>query len=292
VLTDALSRVRAELDELNVFPVPDGDTGTNLYMTVVSAAQAVDQLPVDTEPAVAWLALADGALAGARGSSGMILSQILRGMADVLGRGGGIGDAMRQASLLAYQAVSRPVEGTMLTVLRVAASASAGTGESATVARTIAQLAHVALGETTAQLDVLANSGVVDAGAAGLCVVLDTLADVICDESVHAYDMQRIAGRAPENAAPRESPVGDYSGGRYEVMYLLEADESGVSQLRTELDQIGDSLIVVVEDGIVSIHLHTDNVAAVLAAANRVGRPHKVRITNLGPPGVRGSVGT
>src|SRR5438034_11215773 len=103
---DALGRDRAKIDVLNVFPVADRDTGTNLHLTVLAAAEAADRLPGDADAATAWQALADGALLGARGNSGMILSQILLAMADVLGRGGELGEALRSASRLAYQAVS------------------------------------------------------------------------------------------------------------------------------------------------------------------------------------------
>jgi dihydroxyacetone kinase-like predicted kinase len=277
LLSDALGRAQAELNELNVFPVPDGDTGTNLHKTVVATAEAVGRLPVGTDPATAWRALADGALAGAHGNSGVILSQILRGMADILGHGGELEDALRHASLMAYEAVSHPVEGTMLSVLRAAAGTGTKSGDPATAARKIAQRARIALGKTTAQLDVLARSGVVDAGGAGLCLVLDTLAAVICDEVPYNYATQRAGW--PENFAPsgqQLSPV--HTSGSYEVVYLIYTNEADAARLRAGLNQIGHSVIMAGEDGLMNVHVHTDDAGAAIEAGIRIGNPYTIRV--------------
>lgn len=277
LLSDVLGRARAELDELNVFPVPDGDTGTNLHMTVTAAAQALSQLPADTDPATAWQALSDGALAGARGNSGVILSQILRGMAGVLGRGGELGDAMRHAALMAYEAVSHPVEGTMLTVIRGAAGTDTEFREPAATAREIAQRARTALGKTTAQLDVLARSGVVDAGGAGLCLVLDTLAAAVRDEN--ACDCVPHMAESPEqHAASGQQPPPAHASGGYEVMYLIHANEAGAARLRAELDQIGHSVAMAGADGLMNVHVHTDNAGAAIEAGIRIGNPYSIRV--------------
>ncbi|HZE33323.1 MAG TPA: DAK2 domain-containing protein [Actinoallomurus sp.] len=282
---DALGRTRAEIDALNVFPVPDGDTGTNLHLTVLAAAEAVDRLPGDTDAASAWRALAEGALFGARGNSGVILSQILRAMAEVLGGGGGLAGALRHASLLADQAVAHPVEGTMLSVLRTVAAACPDGGETGAVARTVAEHARAALRETTGQLDVLARNGVVDAGAAGLCVVLEALAAVATGEFPQTYEVPRRT--APSGAADPGTRPADHSGTAYEVMYLLDADESAVPELRDALDALGDSLVVVGGDGLWNVHVHTDDAGQAIEAGIRAGRPHRIRVTYLQAPADR-----
>ncbi len=275
---EALGRTRAEIDALNVFPVPDGDTGTNLHLTVLAAAEELDRLPADADAAAAWRALADGALFGARGNSGVILSQIVRAMAEILGGGGGLREALGHASRLADQAVAHPVEGTMLSVLRTAAAACPDEGERGAVAWTVAEHARAALRETTGQLEVLARNGVVDAGAAGLCVVLETLAAVASEEFPQTYDVPRRT--APGEAGAGEQAPAESAGG-YEVMYLLDADEEAVPKLRAELDLLGDSLVVVGGGGLWNVHVHTDDAGPAVEAGIRAGRPHRIRVTYL-----------
>uniref|UniRef100_UPI000DE4C3A9 DAK2 domain-containing protein n=1 Tax=Nonomuraea lactucae TaxID=2249762 RepID=UPI000DE4C3A9 len=120
---DTLGRARGEIDALNVFPVADGDTGTNLHLTMLSAAEAVEALPDDVEPAVVWQTLSYGALVGARGNSGVIVSQALRGLAEVLKEGSDLRAGLARAAALAREAVARPVEGTVLSVLGAVARA-------------------------------------------------------------------------------------------------------------------------------------------------------------------------
>ncbi|GAA0576604.1 DAK2 domain-containing protein [Actinomadura livida] len=289
---EALGRARAEIDALNVFPVPDGDTGTNLYLTVIAAADALDELP-DGEPpdsARIWRALAQGALLGARGNSGVILSQVFRGLADVLGPlegppdGTAFAGALAHASGLAREAVERPVEGTILSVLAAAAAAcgaeSSGTGL-AGVTRAAAAGARRALGRTTGQLDVLARSGVVDAGAAGLCVVLDVLAAVVTEEYPERYEVPpRAAPPRTAGAPPAEEHPGPQGPG-YEVMYLLDAPDEAVHVLRERLDGLGDSLVVVGGDGLWNVHVHVDDAGAAIEAGMAAGRPHRIRVTYL-----------
>jgi DAK2 domain fusion protein YloV len=277
---DALGRTRAEIDALNVFPVPDGDTGTNLHLTVLAASEAVDRLPGDADAASAWRALAKGALIGARGNSGVILSQILRALAEVLGGGGRLAEALRHASRLADQAVAHPVEGTMLSVLRTVAGACPDGDATGAIAWTVAEHARVALKETTGQLEVLAGHGVVDAGAAGLCVIFEALAAVASDEFPQTYHVPR---RTASEAASREvtGTSGGAAGGSYEVMFLLDAHEDAVQKLRAELDLLGDSLVVVGGDGLWNVHVHTDDAGPAIEAGIRAGRPHRVRVTYL-----------
>ncbi|MGI5203380.1 DAK2 domain-containing protein [Spirillospora sp. CA-108201] len=279
---EALGRTRAEIDALNVFPVPDGDTGTNLHLTVIAAADALDGPPGGADP---WRTLAQGALLGARGNSGVILSQVFRGLADVLGPleappdGAAFASALDHASVLARGAVEHPVEGTILSVLAEAAAACAaapGTGLPE-AARAAAAGARRALRRTTGQLDVLARSGVVDAGAAGLCVVLDALVAVITDEYPERYDVPPRAAGAPAPSAPFPAPQGF----GYEVMYLLDAPDDAVHTLRERLDGLGDSLVVVGGDGLWNVHVHVDDAGAAVEAGMGAGRPHRIRVTYL-----------
>jgi dihydroxyacetone kinase-like predicted kinase len=181
---DGLRRHQREIDDLNVYPVPDGDTGTNLVLTVAAAAEALTS-PA-TEVGQELRALARGALLGARGNSGVILSQLLRGLADALvavpaAHGRAFATALATAAAAAYRAVASPVEGTILSVAQAAADA-AGAAESDDLARVVgaaAAAAREALARTPEQLPALARAGVVDAGGFGLCVLLDALAEVV-----------------------------------------------------------------------------------------------------------------
>ncbi len=278
---DALGRTRAEIDALNVFPVPDADTGTNLHITVLAGAEAVAGLPDDAGAGATWAALAQGALLGARGNSGIIVSQMFRGLAEVLGGrdeppgGTALRAALAHAAAMARAAVAQPVEGTILSVLDAAAAAPAGrTTALAEVARGAAERARAALDRTTDQLEVLAGNGVVDAGGAGLCVVLDALAAVITEVYPDRYLVPgRIGGARPPASAP--------AGGRYEVMYLIDAADDTMPRLRAALGGLGDSLVVVGGDGLWNVHVHADDAGAAIEAGIAAGRPHRIRVTYL-----------
>jgi DAK2 domain fusion protein YloV len=281
---EALGRTRREIDTLNVFPVPDGDTGTNLHLTLLAAAESVAGLPEEAPLAEVWLALSRGALMGARGNSGVIVSQILRSLAEILGSGGRpdgplLEEALAYATELARAAVAHPVEGTILTVLRAASEAAGGTS-AAEVARSAARGARRALRETTGQLDVLAERGVVDAGAAGLCVLLDALAAVVTEEYPERYEIPaRDETKYPKNAViayPQEKDFG------YEVIYLLETEDERIPELRAALDVLGDSLVVVGGDGLWNVHVHVDDAGAAIEAGLEAGRAYRIRVTHLG----------
>lgn len=295
---DALGREREAIDAINVYPVADGDTGTNLYLTVESAAAAVEAVFAAHETgtsvpstADAVRAMAHGALIGARGNSGTILAQLLRGMAGVLAEGTGPGRlrlALTTAAASARQAVAHPVEGTVLTVATEAAAAAEraadGAGASAVV-RAAYEGARTALDATPGQLAVLGRAGVVDAGGRGLVAVLGAL-------------VEAVSGRAPERAAtgtaapaapvPLTAAVGgcpaadDSEGGpAFEVLYLLEAGDEAVERLRTRLDGLGDSLVVVGGDGLWNVHVHVDDAGAAVEAGVEAGRPYRIRITHF-----------
>lgn len=287
----SLGRARAEIDALNVFPVPDGDTGTNLHLTLLSAADALDALPPGADVGATWAALARGALLGARGNSGVIVSQALKGLADTLGPARGDGAGLRaglvRAAETARAAVARPVEGTLLTVLSAAARAVRDAPDDlAGVARLAADEARRALRRTTGQLDVLSRNGVVDAGAAGLVIVLESLAEVVTEAYSERHEVPAPAGRVAPEARGRTAeeeagrPHGDGPG--YEVMYLLDAGADEVGRLRAELDALGDSLVIVGGEDLWNVHVHVDDAGAAVEAGLRAGRPHRIKVTWLG----------
>ncbi|MEO3844844.1 DAK2 domain-containing protein [Streptomyces sp. B22F1] len=316
---EALGRGREEIDAVNVFPVADGDTGTNLYLTVESAAQAVDAVygafAAETagsggggvEPAVADVlrAMAHGALIGARGNSGTILAELLRGLTGAVvaadagsGTGSGPGSgallagALRRGADAARAAVEHPVEGTMLTVADAAAAAAegSGAGDAARVARAAFDGAREALAATTGQLDVLRRAGVVDAGGLGLVAVLGTLADALSGAARPTeLELEGPAGRgagsrrttARHEGGEAACPVPAGGGPAYEVIYLLEAADDAVARLRPRLDALGDSLVVVGGDGLWRVHVHVDDAGAAVEAGVEAGRPYRIRITHL-----------
>ncbi|MGW7823705.1 DAK2 domain-containing protein [Streptomyces puniciscabiei] len=216
----ALGRAREEIDAINVYPVADGDTGTNLYLTLESAATAVEAVFAGYETGAGEPSLADtvhamahGALIGARGNSGTILAQLLRGMAQVLAEGGAAshGDgaalrlALRRAADSARQAVAHPVEGTVLTVASAAAEAAeAAEGDCGAVARAAYEGARTALAATPGQLPVLGRAGVVDAGGRGLVAVLGALVEAFTGEAVREAPGARegLAAAAEGEEAP------------------------------------------------------------------------------------------
>lgn len=293
---DALGREREAIDAINVYPVADGDTGTNLYLTVESAAAAVEAVFAAHEtgstvpaPADVVRAMAHGALIGARGNSGTILAQLLRGMAGVLAEAGDadhLRRALAEAAASARLAVAHPVEGTVLTVATAAAegagAAEPGAGLTAVAAAAYAG-ACAALARTPERLAVLGRAGVVDAGGQGLVTVLGAL-------------LEAAGGRAP--AGPVLRAPGGTSGGTppltgacaeadpeggpaFEVIYLLEASDEAVGRLRTRLDAFGDCLVVVGGDGLWNVHVHVDDAGAAVEAGVEAGRPHRIRITHF-----------
>ncbi|MDQ5841331.1 MAG: DAK2 domain-containing protein, partial [Chloroflexota bacterium] len=329
---------RAEIDDLNVFPVPDGDTGTNLYITLDSALEAAREpresvqgsgTGAGSTMAGDAAALARATLLAARGNSGVILSQLVRGLSEVIGEAstagvvnegsvggnghmddtgdpdggkGGIDGptlalAVRRASDLAYASVTRPVEGTILTVASAAASAAelaAATGSDLYgVAHASLAAARVALAGTTAQLPILASAGVVDAGGMGYVLVLEALERVIAgelatdprpelEERIHPKALHPVSLRAAAHAGGDIGPL-EPGGPAYEVMYLLsDSSEDAVSRLRVRLDGLGDSVLVVGGEDIWNVHVHVDDVGAAIQAGIEAGRPHRIVVTHFG----------
>ncbi|MGW4944834.1 DAK2 domain-containing protein [Actinoplanes sp. NPDC004185] len=294
----ALRAHQHEIDELNVYPVPDGDTGTNLVLTLTSAQQALDDAP-EQQPAAGSTALggtmrlmARGALLGARGNSGVIVSQILRGMADTFAtavavRGGELTRALRTATEAAYAAVAKPVEGTVLSVVAAAAEGArkAASDDLVAVARAAARAAAEALARTPQQLPILARAGVVDAGGRGLVLLLEALVEAL---NTSLPPPPAAAGSSAGLPAPKHLPPG---GGHddlgYEVQYLLDAPPESVESLRSALGDMGGSLVIVgTGDGDpptwnVHVHVAVAEVGAAIEAGVVAGRPHRITVTHL-----------
>jgi len=278
----ALESARQRIDDLNVYPVPDGDTGTNLTLTVRSLR---DSLELSTAADRAALArdVTRGALMGARGNSGVILSQIVRGAADVLGEAGTVdaqtaARALRGASDAAYRAVRRPVEGTMLSVIRELAEEAESRAAAEPAAHELV-LALVRRGEeavarTQTELDILRDAGVVDAGGAGLLELVRGIAAAVTGEPV------------PE-APPSLEAIGvdavhlELSRYRYCTSFVVEGAELDLELLERQLDRIGDSLLVVGDETALKVHVHTDDPGAALSLGTAVGTVAQVEIANM-----------
>ena len=292
---DGLRANQAAMNRLNVYPVPDGDTGTNMALTaeavVAELASAAENGPLTV--AAACHAIAHGSLMGARGNSGVILCQILRGLSTEcrtheIVDGPTLSGALVAASTAAYGAVMKPIEGTILTVARGAAEAAAALPSSASLFDVVLAAragAASALASTPDLLPVLKAAGVVDSGGTGYVVLLDAL--------LHHLDGRPIPTvEAPGNHLPPD-PLGDgvpfaSTNGeqgvdelRYEVMYFLEAPDASIGGFKNAWAAIGDSIVVVGGDGLWNCHIHTDDVGAAIEVALDIGRPRKIRVTDL-----------
>ena len=276
----ALERNRARLDDLNVYPVPDGDTGTNMLLTVRAVTEALQRSVAASGRADLAREVARAALLGARGHSGVILSQIVRGVADVLGEAGNIdaetvARALRRASDEAYAAVREPAEGTILTAIRVLAE-EAEAREGAELPELFAALARrgdEAVEETREQLEVLRQAGVVDSGAAGLVEIVRGLAAQLAGEPLP--EAPPAEPFAPE-AVHRET-----SRFRYCTVFVVEGEALDAAELERGLAGLGDSLLVVGDATALKAHVHTDDPGAALRAGTALGVIERVEIANM-----------
>lgn len=312
---EQLAEHREEINALNVFPVPDSDTGTNLLYTMRAALDRA-------EGEDAWIAegggtagarevavaLGRGAVHGARGNSGVILSQVLRAVGEAatftVVDAATYRRALRTAVTLVDNALSDPVEGTIVTVLREAA---AGAGRSTAtslveVARAAADAAADALSRTTGQLSVLRNAGVVDAGGRGLLILLDTMVGVLTGEAPDRPDYgvpsdpgagECVAGAGAENSDQDDAggpAVQASAQTRYEVMYsLTHSDDARADELRSALRTLGDSVVVVGDGGAGeharwAVHVHTDDIGPAIESALSLGRIVEIRVTDMLDP--------
>ncbi len=298
IAVDALAGAREEIDALNVYPVPDGDTGTNMYLTMAAARDAVREKAEtgDADRAALFEAFTRGALLGARGNSGVILSEMLRA---IIGRiaeaqwdernGAVMVDALKQATEASYAAVGTPVEGTMLSVCRAASEAAARllegepTVRSRDVLTTSAAAAREALARTPDQLKVLRDAGVVDAGGRGVVVILDAAETALTGKRPPPVEAGRRIPRPNLIQQGVAEPGADLvdDGPAYEVMYLLDAPDETITKLRGTLAGLGDSLVVVGGEGLWNVHVHVDDVGSAIEAGIEAGRPHRVRVTHF-----------
>ncbi len=326
VFSTALIAHKEVINRLNVYPVPDGDTGTNMSLTVGSVLEAIDEAvgpaaadgsghaggagdanSAEPELDAICSAIAKGSLMGARGNSGVILSQLLRGLVgafsaagDLAGTDGSaptaavidagvMAGALDEAQIGAYGAVMKPVEGTILTVVREAAEAAvaaAGAGDSLVAVLDAAKAQGVeALARTPEMLPVLAEAGVVDAGGTGFLLLLDAALHVVDDRPMPEVPTDTAAAKVPVGgaqdvgASPDEH--GDISDLRYEVMFLLDAPDDSIDGFKNVWAGLGDSIVVVGGDGLFNCHVHTDDIGAAIEAGIQVGRPHRIRVTDL-----------
>lgn len=285
---DALRAHKAVINALNVYPVPDGDTGTNMSLTLESVVADLPK-PGESMQSVCK-AISHGSLMGARGNSGVIMSQILRGFcAEIHGRdaidGTLFSTALTAAATSAYGAVGNPVEGTILTVVREAGEAAAEAGsEILEVLQAARTGAAEALERTPELLAVLAEAGVVDSGGTGLLLFFDA--------ALHVVDGRPIpAPVIPANALvslPGDLGVDSHGHAhtaladlRYEVMFLLDAPDESIEEFKSSWAEIGDSIVVVGGDGIWNCHVHADDIGAAIECGIRVGRPNNIRVTDL-----------
>ena len=286
---DALTDHREAINNLNVYPVPDGDTGTNMSLTLRSVVEELDGNGDDM--ASVCSGIAHGSLMGARGNSGVILSQILRGFSGVVAEHASIDGPLLATGLTAaakgaYTAVGNPVEGTILTVIRESAKAATDAATEGTDLCGVLQAARdeaaASLERTPTLLGVLADAGVVDAGGAGLLLLYDAALHVVDDRPMPEPEAtskpaphHRSAGTTRGEGGPSIADL------RYEVMFLLDAPDPKIAGFKEAWAKVGDSIVVVGDGGIYNCHIHCDDIGAAIECGIAIGRPHNIRVTDL-----------
>jgi fatty acid kinase len=276
----ALERSRRRIDDLNVYPVPDGDTGTNLTLTGRAIVEDLDRSTAGDRPAIAQ-DVTRAALLGARGNSGVILSQIVRGAAETLAGaeeidGPAAARAVRAASDAAYRAIREPVEGTMLSVIRELAEeaeADAGAGVEELLTRLVRR-GEEAVARTPEQLDVLREAGVVDAGGAGLLEIVRGVASAVTGEELPA-------GPVETEEFSHEAIHQELSRYRYCTTFVIEGERLALEKIEADLERLGDSLLVVGDSTALKVHVHTDEPGRALAIGTAVGVIDRVEIANM-----------
>jgi len=282
-----LSSNHEEVNRLNVFPVPDGDTGTNMLLTLQSAVEDVKESNAAEVSKIAKLA-SHGSLMGARGNSGVILSQIFRGFARAVeGRSSltpaELAAAFEEAANAAYRAVNKPTEGTILTVAREAgrAAATAASAADATVPRVIAAAAagaKSAVQKTPSQLQILRDAGVVDAGGFGLQLILEGMLKSV-EESEPAFTA--IEAKKPVIPAAQIALDLPEGGWGYCTEFLIEGNNLDTELIRDQIEALGNSVLVVGEPELVKVHVHTDDPTRVINLANGYGKLLKLNVGDM-----------
>jgi DAK2 domain fusion protein YloV len=283
----ALEERKQEINDLNVYPVPDGDTGTNLALTMRGIIDAVGKLPDGLDEPELCSAISQAALMGARGNSGVILSQIIRGAMEVLGQGGPVTcdilvRAFRHATETAYRAVRKPVEGTMLTVLREMAEAATVAplgGDCAVFMDEVVAAGWKSVERTPSLLKVLADAGVVDAGGYGLVVLVQGATNGGSQwEPPTATHIQQPALALADLTDGKEEEESPFT---YCTSFLLTGEGLDQAFMEDELSRLGDSLLAVGDESRLKIHLHTDDPGRVLGLATSLGILSEVEIDNM-----------
>ncbi|MFL3012804.1 MAG: DAK2 domain-containing protein [Acidimicrobiales bacterium] len=286
---DALQDHKENLNSLNVYPVPDGDTGSNMAATLNSVVSEINSLEENAELENIIEAISHGSLMGARGNSGVIISQILRGFVSEIKSASRetidanlFSEALSAAAAAAYEAVGNPVEGTILTVVRETAEAAEKAVSEESSLLPVAEIAREAakrsLDSTPELLPVLARAGVVDAGGSGFLLMMDSLLHVIDDRPMPEPEAVTVSVDALILDVHDET---SNNGTRYEVMYFLEAPDDSMPDFKKAWSEIGDSIVVVGGENIWNCHVHTNNIGAAVEAGISVGRPYDIRVTDL-----------
>lgn len=283
-----LEKHKALIDKLNVFPVPDGDTGTNMSLTMASAMEEVMNIKVDSITEVGKAAT-KGSLMGARGNSGVILSQLLRGFSkSIEGKEKlsveDFATALKGASDMAYKAVIKPIEGTILTVARETAEFGVKEAKNEknmkAFLEALVQEANRSLNRTPELLISLKEANVVDSGGKGFVCILEGMYKAFIGEKIEAKtDEIEVEDRLFE-----EEDIHIYEGELefgYCTEFMLHTDEISPEDFKTEIEGYGDSLIVVGDDEIIKIHIHTNNPGAVMELAVKYGGLNKIKIENM-----------
>ncbi len=288
-----LEKNKAAIDALNVFPVPDGDTGTNMSMTMQSAVQEIRALPENANASQVADALSMGALKGARGNSGVILSQLFRGFSRAF-KGAEYVDAellsaaLTKGSQAAYKAVMKPKEGTILTVSRVIAEqVEIHQQQGANVYRLMDEILESgerALAETPNQLPVLKEAGVVDSGGKGLLTIYHGFKLSLDGEEVESYEMlvpEKPAETQAEDSFSGENIVYGYCTEFFIIHLSPETDENEIESFRKHLNRLGDSVVVANDADMIKVHVHSNAPGKVLQMALRLGELENLKIENM-----------
>jgi len=290
--TTWLEKSSADIDALNVFPVPDGDTGTNMLLTMRSTIEEA-QMAADSSVSGVVKAMAKGALVGARGNSGVILSQIFSGLSQSLDgkeeiTGKELADALVKASTVAYAGLSNPVEGTILTVMREASEASQAHADNVSddvvsVVEATVNAAKESVAKTPTLLPVLMEAGVVDAGGQGLYTILEGALHYLKGE-LEQLKLRRpwmvassvpLTAKAPQMVGAEEVPYG------YCTNFVIKGEGLNPDKLRKRLEKRGQSVIVVGDDSAIRVHIHTLDPGDVMSYVVPLGTLHQINIRNM-----------
>ncbi len=280
-----LQNNKSAINALNVFPVPDGDTGTNMSMTLNSALKEVQEIKIDTVPNVANAA-ANGSLMGARGNSGVILSQLLRGFARQVREKESIdardfSNALKEGADTAYKAVMKPTEGTILTVARETADKAVELSKSINeidlLMDNLVEYAQSVLDKTPEMLPVLKKAGVVDSGGMGLIYIYKGIQRALRGEDVKISDIQPEAQEehVQKTGVQQEIKYG------YCTEFIIKNTDYDVQKFRQHMVPFGDSQVIVGDSGIIKVHIHTNDPGKVLSEAIKLGELTRIKIDNM-----------